>query len=78
MVKRGLLNLKKSKPTSSFYLWSDFRISKTQDKRPNFVTKDGPNALIFQEILRVLGAMSQELWMKTKNIDICIKFTISQ
>lgn len=38
-----------------------------EDEKPN-ITKDVPIALIDQEIPRVWGAMSQELWKKTKYI----------
>ena len=32
------------------------------------MTKDVSTALFIQEVPRVLSAMSQELWMKTKSI----------
>lgn len=41
--------------------------SGTEDKRPNIILKDAPIALITQGI-PVWGAVSQELWMKTKYI----------
>lgn len=41
----------------------------SEDKRPNTITKDGPIALNAQGIPRILRAVIQEPWKKTK---ICI------
>lgn len=40
----------------------------TEEKRPNIMTKDVLFVLTVQEIPRVWGARSQELWTKTKYI----------
>lgn len=42
--------------------------SATEDKRPNIIIKDTPIVLTTQEIPRVSGAISQELWVKSKYI----------
>lgn len=44
----------------------DFKAISGTEAETNIMTKDGPIALIIKEIPRVLGTMSQELWMKTK------------
>lgn len=53
-------------PILPFWLWSDFRISGSEDKSLNVVIKDAPIAVIAQESPWVLRAVSQELWMKSK------------
>lgn len=39
--------------------------SGTEDKRPNIIN-DAPLLLLLKKMSEVLGAVSQELWMKTK------------
>ena len=51
-----------------FHLYDFEAILGTEDKRPKIITKDAPIALITQKIPRVLGALSQKPWMKTKDI----------
>lgn len=50
-----------------FHLCDFEAFSVTEDKKSN-KTKDVPNAFIMQEIPRVLRAVIQELWTKTKYI----------
>lgn len=42
--------------------------SGTEDKRPNIIIKDA-TLLIVQEIPKVWGGISQELWMKTSTFE---------
>lgn len=42
--------------------------SGTEDKRPNIIIKDA-TLLIVQEIPKVWGGVSQELWMKTSTFE---------
>ena len=43
-------------------------VSETEGKRPNTMIKDSSIALITQEIPKILGAVSQKPWRKTKYI----------
>lgn len=58
MEERGLLSVTRH----PFHHHGSEEISESEDKRLNIVTKDGLGKS------KVLGAMSQELWTKTKNI----------
>ena len=49
-----------------FHFYSSEVISGTEEKRPSIIAKDVPIAFIAQEIPRVLGAVSQEAWIRTK------------
>lgn len=51
-----------------FHLYANETNSGSEDKRPNPMTKDALIALITQEIPRFGGAMSQEPWIKIKNM----------
>lgn len=51
-----------------FYLYGSEAISRTEYKRLNIMTKTAPIAVIAQEILRVLGTVSQEPWAINKYI----------
>jgi len=52
----------------SFHLYGSKVFSATVDKRSNIIIKDTPIVLATQEIPRLLGAVSQELWVKSKYI----------
>lgn len=43
-------------------------ISGSKDKRPNVLTKDAPFAVNTQEIPRIWGPMTQELWIEGQQI----------
>ena len=63
VVERGSLEV--TRHTFPFY---DSKVFLgTEDTKPNIIAKDVPISLIIK-ILRILGAVSQELWMKTKCI----------
>lgn len=51
-----------------FIFYGSEAFSNTEDKRPYIMTKYAVIDLIAQEIPRVLGAVSQEPWMKAKYI----------
>jgi len=64
VVQRSLLGITKD-PPFTFFPHGEETISGTEDKIPN-ITKDDPIAQVTWEIPRILGALRQELWMKTK------------
>ena len=63
VVERGSLEV-----TGHTFPFYDSKVFlETEDTKPNIIAKDVPISLIIK-ILRILGAVSQELWMKTKCI----------
>lgn len=48
------------------HLYASEGFQELRTKRPNIITKGAPIALTSQEIPEVWGAVSQELWGKTK------------
>lgn len=49
-----------------FHLYGFEAFSGNEDKKANIRRNNVPVALIAQEISQVWGALSQELWIKTK------------